>query len=176
MFARSSCWVSALAGAALLVTSTAADAASEIDALRNRAAGYWQARVDASDAIYDFYLPEERGGPVRDAVRPGRQIGFKSFSIGDLEVSDDTGVVEVEVQLEVVGTQLPSAIAAAIAANRETMRERWRRVDGVWYRDLVRGGFNDMFGGDSAPDPYPDGYPASEPKAGGDDSSGKGGE
>ncbi len=176
MFARSSCWVSALAGAALVFTSTASLAVSEIDALRMRAAGYWQARVDASDAVFDFYLPEEQGGPVRESVRPGRQIGFKSFSIGDLEVSDDTGVVEVEVQVEVLGSQLPASLAAAIAKERETVRERWRRIDGVWYRDLVRGGFNDMFGGGSAPDPYPDGYPATEPAPVADDSSGKGGE
>lgn len=176
MFVRDRCWVSAIAGAALMMTSVAAEAASEIDALRSRASGYWQARVDASDAIYNFYLPEERGGPEREAVRPGRQLGFKSFSIGDLEVSDDTGIVEVEVQVEVVGTQLPPALAAAIARDRETIRERWRRVDGVWYRDLVHGGFNDMFGEKAPSESYPEGFPASEPTAAGDDSSGKGGE
>ena len=121
---------------AVAIPTTAA-ANSEVDALRERATAYWEAKTLRSEAVFDFYAPPEKGGPDRDAIYEGKQARLDSAVVDTVEVTDGTGIVHVK--LEIASFEfLSPAMAMALEQHPElrhrTIRDEWLQVDGTWYR------------------------------------------
>jgi len=126
-----------LAMAFAVAVPAAAGAASDADALRERATAYWEAKAARSDAVFDFYVPVELGGPTRDDIVEGKQATFASVEVGQVVVNDHTGTVQVKIEVESLDFASP-ALAMALEENpevrRRTIQDKWLQVDGVWYR------------------------------------------
>ena len=112
-------------------------AASEVETLRERATAYWQARAAHSDAVYDYYAPVDKGGPHRNQIREGRKAKYASVEVDKVEITDETGIVHVKVEIASLSFASP-ALAMALEQNpearRRTVRDEWVQVDGTWYR------------------------------------------
>lgn len=126
-----------MAFAVMLPAGVGAGAASDADALRERATAYWEAKAARSDAVFDFYAPPEKGGPARDSIYEGRQARYASAVVDKVEVNDATGIVHVKLEIKSFDFASP-ALAAALEEHPEamnrTVRDEWIDVDGTWYR------------------------------------------
>lgn len=120
-----------------VVPASAATAASDAEALRERATAYWEAKAARSDAVFDFYAPVEEGGPPRDQIYEGKQARYASAVVEKVEVNDATGVVHVKIEIASFDFASP-AIATALEQHpeemRRTVRDAWVQVGGTWYR------------------------------------------
>jgi hypothetical protein len=111
----------------------AAAAKSDEAALRERATSYWKARVARDPSARDFYVPAEKR-PEHTRVAEGGAVRFTAFEIEGVEIQGETAIVSVKVESQIDG-KTPFPIPDHIG--KRTLRERWDRVDGLWYKQTV---------------------------------------
>ena len=136
----------ALLTAVLPLNAALAEGKTGEGELRERASAYWQARIDRSESVIEFYAPEERA-TARDE---GNMI-FSEFALEGVELLDgDTAVVQVRVH---VNFALPSQFHNRLPDRifHPLISERWDRVAGVWYKRPVRGGLARFMSSTSEP-------------------------
>jgi hypothetical protein len=109
--------------------ATAADRA----ALLERANAYWKARVARDRSVVDFYPPADKR-LAHGAIPENGAVRFESFEIEGVEIEGEVATVTVKVDSRIDG-RTPFPIPEHV--NRRTLRERWDRIDGVWYKQAV---------------------------------------
>lgn len=102
-------------------------------ALRERANGYWKARVAREKNVFDFYLPpEKRIG--KGTIQEGGAVRFDSFEIEGVKIEGEIASVMVRVESHIDG-RTPFPIPDRIG--KRTLTERWEKFDGVWYKQAT---------------------------------------
>jgi len=123
----------------------AADApASPAQALRERAQAYWEARIAGSRLVYSFYPP----ATPPDMVAEGGSLRHSGFEIADVQVSEDSAWVSLEVRLDAIGliaSRLPKGEGYPDLRSA-TIAEEWVRVEGVWYKKPRPRGLSRLMG------------------------------
>lgn len=136
----------ALAALALLAVGAGAESGDSgsassngtADAVRERAEAYWQARLSRSQEVYDFYVPEEKGGPKRNKIRDLGNVYYESFEVGEVDFREqDRAAVTMRVKISSLGVQVPPEVMNAIREEPRVFREPWKKVEGTWYREFV---------------------------------------
>jgi hypothetical protein len=107
-------------------------AKSDEQALRKRVTAYWDARVERSQSVYDFYPSPALGGPKnRKLIGEFGNVRFESYRIEDIALEGDSATVRLKVNVHVTPLtqryELPS-------------KDTWNRICGTWYRKPVRRG------------------------------------
>jgi hypothetical protein len=123
--------------------ATASKAPSEVEALRERATKYWDARIAQSTQSLDFYEKDSSGQPPRDVPDFG-SVRYPSYQIEKVEVDGDEGFVLVTVppaELKLPVTGLPEI------KRRPQIREAWVKVEGTWYKKPVDRSLSRIFTG-----------------------------
>jgi len=106
---------------------------AEIQALRERAAAYWAARM-AEDDERQWELLEPRGrGRVtaKEYATERAGIRYLGYQVEDATVKGYFGVVKVRLLFQPTTAKL-----ANIPVQTVLMDDRWVRVGGRWYRQL----------------------------------------
>ena len=112
---------------------------SDDEVLMERALEYWEARVNRSAHVMDFYASPEEGGPTRPKdVSEFGNIGYKSWSLEGVEVDGDEAIVKVKMT---IAYTLPTPVDLGDKMTR-TIRERWLKVGGTWYKEPIPLGFS----------------------------------
>lgn len=109
------------------------------EALRQRVAAFWAARVEG-DARAQWELLEPRGrgrlAPADYAPAQG-VVKYLAYQVEDASVEGYFARVTVRL---LVRTTLPSARQVArIVPSHALLKDRWVRIGGVWYRALEQG-------------------------------------
>ena len=134
-----------LAGAAPAAETEATPpkAPSDVEALRERATQYWDARIARSTQSLDFYAKTASGEPPRDVPEFGG-VQYGAYQIEKVEVDGDQGMVLVTVppaDLNLPVSGLPQI------KRRPQIREAWVKVEGTWYKKPVDRSLSRIFTG-----------------------------
>jgi len=115
-----------------------ATAGSEEDALRARAAEYWAARTSGEKDLRSYYPPAYEG-TITESVN----VSYTNPRIEEVEIDGDSATVKVRAKARFA---LPPQFARLPERMLEPlMPEQWLRIDGVWYREPVRGGLGRLY-------------------------------
>jgi hypothetical protein len=109
--------------------------ARDAEALRERAAEFWKARV-ALDATKQWELLEPRGrGRMAPAEYGGvpRAVKYLAYQVEDANIRGYFGTVKVRLIVQPV---LPSAPNRRIAPAAVVIDDSWVKIQGTWYRAL----------------------------------------
>jgi hypothetical protein len=109
--------------------------ARDAEALRERAAEFWKARV-ALDATKQWELLEPRGrGRMAPAEYGGvpRAVKYLAYQVEDANIKGYFGTVKVRLIVQPV---LPSAPTRRIAPAAVVIDDSWVKIQGTWYRAL----------------------------------------
>ena len=117
----------ALLTATLALNTAHAEKPSGEAELRERVSAYWQARVEQSESIFEFYAPE-----ARDSATEGGNIKFLEFALEGVELDGDTASVSVRTHTDF--SLPPQFRNIPKRAFHPLITESWERVDGVWYK------------------------------------------
>ena len=137
------CWaLAALAAPSVWGEEGAAGGAVAGDeqALRQRVAAYWDARVSRTAEVFDFYAPPDKGGPqkARD-VSEGGNILFRTYEIEDIKIEGDSALIHLRVSTDLHLTR-PSGNAQV--QRDAQIRETWVKVETTWYKRPVPRGLS----------------------------------
>jgi hypothetical protein len=116
-----------------------AASASEVDRLRERAAGFWAARVAGDpNAQWEFLEPRGRGRftPLEYVPGPGA-MKYLAYQVEDATVSGYFADVSVRLLVQPI---LPAARKQKIGPSSTVVQDRWVRIGGTWYRSLEQEG------------------------------------
>ena len=107
----------------------------EVQALRERAATYWAARL-AGDNQRQWELLEPRGRgrlTVQEYAeeRQGGSIKYLGYSVGDATIDGYFAIVKVRVLFQAVIPMMTSIAPSAVV-----MDDRWIQVGGAWFHQL----------------------------------------
>jgi hypothetical protein len=111
-------------------TKDAVRSASDEDVLRERIAAYWDHRIKGElDKTYEFEDPfyRKKVGLVSYIKSFGGMVKWKAVAVKDIEVSDNAAVVDLKITTDV---RLPETKATDVTS---AVKEKWVKVDGVWY-------------------------------------------
>jgi hypothetical protein len=127
---------------ALVIASgaSAGEAASDEQALLERAAKYWEARVAGSPEVLDFYAPPEKGGPKHANERSEfGNVRYREAEIEGAEIDGDQALVRIRIK-----ASFPLATALTVDDGFWTrpIREEWLEVDGTWYKKPIPLGYS----------------------------------
>jgi hypothetical protein len=109
--------------------------ARDAEALRERAAEFWAARV-ALDSTKQWELLEPRGrGRMAPAEYGGmpRAVKYMAYQIEDANIRGYFGTVKVRLIVQPV---LPTAPNRRIAPAAVVVDDAWVKIRGTWYRSL----------------------------------------
>jgi hypothetical protein len=143
---------------------------SDEQALRKRVTTYWDARVERSESVYDFYPSPELGGPKNQGlIGESGNIFFESWRIEAIAVEGDSATVRLNVNVRV--TPLQQGGAKAGSHEKLFTVETWNRICGTWYKKPVPRGLTKKEFDPSELGPVGEGGPdcakvASNPKGG----------
>jgi hypothetical protein len=113
----------------------AATAPSDLDALRERAAAFWAARVSGDrDAQWQLLEPRGRGRLTAEEYAAGRgALKYLAYKVEDATTSGPFGTVRVRILANV---NILTPTARALPPQAVVVLDRWVRIGGVWYRSL----------------------------------------
>jgi hypothetical protein len=105
---------------------------AEMDAVRQRAADYWAARV-ARDYKAQWALsePRLRGRTTpEDYARGKGAIEYLGYEVGDAKIDGNFATVDVKVigRVTIAGSRAKPVVRTA------TVPDAWIKIEGVWYR------------------------------------------
>jgi hypothetical protein len=132
-------WVTSARGEGSSASAAQSGSEADIQALRERVAAFWAARV-AGDAQGQWQLLEPRGkgrlAPQDYGVdtRGGRYLAYQ---VEDATVNGFFATVKVRVLVQQILP--PSAMKRVIPPQVAVLDDGWIRVRGVWYRRLDAG-------------------------------------
>ena len=116
--------------------ASAADSQSEESVLRTRVIEYWNARVERSDSVWDYYAPTELGGAKdRRRVAETGNMRFKEYEIEMLELENEAAHVRMKVD-----ATYPRGGGSEEGRRWLKFDEYWSKVCGTWYRKPSRRG------------------------------------
>lgn len=118
------------AEAAKPAAAAAAAVKPEEAPLRERVSAYWKARVARDKSVVDYYVPLEKRAEGTQ-IGEGGAVRFDSFEITEVALTGDTASVTMSITSHIDGNT-PFPIPERVG--RRTLRERWSRIDGVWYK------------------------------------------
>ncbi|HNQ23737.1 MAG TPA: hypothetical protein PKK06_11640 [Phycisphaerae bacterium] len=109
------------------------DAAQE-QLLRTRAEEAARAQIAREwDHLYELTDPRDRETVSREDLEAGFEaLEFRSFEVHWVEVLSDRGVVRITYEHKLRDPSLTK-----MPATRSTNNEKWVRIDGQWYLDIV---------------------------------------
>lgn len=121
--------------------SAVSAAKSDEAVLLERADGYWDARRQRLRKVLKYYAPPGKGGPTSLAeVSEAGNLRYLAHEVREAKIDGDTAIVKVWVKLD---AQIRNATFRVPEALRESVvRERWIKVDGVWYKKPVPRGLS----------------------------------
>jgi hypothetical protein len=126
-------------GSGTSVTTPVASApgapASDVEALRQRAAAFWAARVEGNaNAQWDLLEPRGKGRltALEYAPREGA-AKYLAYQVEDATVNGYFATVKVRVLAQPL---LPMTGSRKIGPSAVELNDRWVRIGGVWYRSL----------------------------------------
>ena len=125
----------AAVAAALCIGAAVGDSRAQGDeqVLRERVASFWDARLERSLKVYDFYPSPDLGGPKdRTTIGELGDLSIHSYSIEAIEVNGDESA---SIRLK-VGLGVPLAMPGGTRDARRSllMLEDWNKICGTWYR------------------------------------------
>jgi hypothetical protein len=113
--------------------------ASDVERLRERTAAFWAARV-AGDPKAQWELLEPRGRgrmtPLEYVPGPGA-MKYLAYQVENATVSGYFADVSVRILVQPI---LPPTQKAKIGPSSTTVKDRWVRIGGTWYRSLEQEG------------------------------------
>jgi hypothetical protein len=134
-------WAAGVRGQVASASSAPLGSPADIQALRERAAAYWAARL-AGDLRGQWELLEPRGSGrlTAEEYGAGRAVRYLGYQIDDATVRGFFATVSVRVLFHPV---LPSAALGKTAPTATPMAsviaDTWVRIDGLWYHTLEDG-------------------------------------
>jgi hypothetical protein len=122
------------AGAA---TTAASPQTPEVNALRERAAAFWAARVDAdAKAQWELLEPRGRGRLSPADYSSARGVTkYLAYQVEDATVNGHFATVKVRLLAQTTLVSSRGQVKRMPPATSLVM-DRWVRVSGVWYRSL----------------------------------------
>ncbi len=125
----------AAVAAALCIGAAVGDSRAQGDeqVLSERVAAFWDARLERSLKVYDFYPSPELGGPKdRTTIGEFGNVSFHSYSIEAIEVNgDDSASIRLKVGL---AASQPTPGGARDARRSLLLLDEWNKICGTWYR------------------------------------------
>jgi len=115
--------------------------AADIQALRERAAAYWAARL-AGDLRTQWELlePRGRGRLTAEEYGAGRAVRYLGYQVEDATVSGFFATVRVRVLFHAV---LPRSVTSrpmpGVPPMASVVADGWVRIGGLWYHTLEEG-------------------------------------
>jgi hypothetical protein len=112
--------------------------AADTQALRERAAAYWAARL-AGDVRTQWELLEPRGSGrlTAEEYGPGRSVRYLGYQIEDATVSGYFATVKVRLLFQPILP--PSAATRVVPPMVSVAADGWVRIGGLWYHRLEEG-------------------------------------
>ena len=112
--------------------------AADIQALRERAAAYWAARL-AGDVRTQWELLEPRGSGrlTPEEYGAGRGVRYMGYQVEDATVSGFFATVKVRVLFQPILP--PSAASRVVPPVASVLPDGWVRIGGLWYHRLEEG-------------------------------------
>jgi hypothetical protein len=110
-----------------------AESQGEVQALRERAAAYWAARMTGDDkGQWDLLEPRGRGRMTpQEYAAERRGIRYLGYQVEDATIEGYFAIVKVRLLFQPILLRLPG-----VAPQTVLMDDRWIRVGGGWYRQL----------------------------------------
>lgn len=110
-----------------------AESQGEVQALRERAAAYWAARMTGDDkGQWDLLEPRGRGRMTpQEYAAERRGIRYLGYQVEDATIEGYFAIVKVRLLFQPILPRL-----AGVAPQTVLMDDRWIRVGGGWYRQL----------------------------------------
>jgi hypothetical protein len=116
-------------------TSASPPAASDgqVQALRERAAAYWAARMAGDDkGQWELLEPRGRGRLTPQEYTAGKKsIRYLGYQVEDATVEGYFAIVKIRLLFQPILPQM-----ASVAVQTVLMNDQWIRVGGIWYRQL----------------------------------------
>jgi len=112
--------------------------AADIQALRERVAAYWAARL-AGDLRTQWELLEPRGSSrlTAEEYGAGRAVRYLGYQVEDATVNGFFAAVKVRVLFQPILP--PSAASRVVAPMAGVVADGWVRIGGLWYHRLEEG-------------------------------------
>ena len=106
---------------------------TEVQALRERAASFWAARMSEDDqAQWELLEPRAKGRMTAKEYAAGRQgVRYLGYQVEDATIDGYFAVVKVRLLVQAVHPRL-----AALAPQPILIDDQWVRVGGSWYRQM----------------------------------------
>jgi len=105
----------------------------EVQALRERAAAYWAARMAGDDKVqWELLEPRGRGRvTAQEYAAERRGLRYLGYQIETATIEGYFATVKVRLLFQALALQL-----AGVAPQTVLMDDHWIRVGGAWYRQL----------------------------------------
>lgn len=132
-------WVASAGGQGLAASAVQPGSEADVQALRERAAAFWAARV-AGDAPGQWQLLEPRGKGRLTPQEYGSDMGggrYLAYQVEGATVDGYFATVKVRVLVQQILP--PSNMKRVIPPQATVVDDGWIRVRGVWYRRLDAG-------------------------------------
>jgi hypothetical protein len=112
---------------------TAAKSAEQVQALRERAAEYWAARMEGDDKTqWELLEPRGKGRVTAKEYAAGRSgVRYLGYQIEDAVIDGYFAIVKVRLLFQPVLQRM-----ASVPVQTVLMDDQWVRVAGTWYRQL----------------------------------------
>jgi hypothetical protein len=116
---------------ALPAAESTAAGSTEVDALRQRVASYWAARVARdSAAFWRLIEPRAQGRmTAEEYASQGANVTYTGYRVEEATINGNFATVKGVPQLP-----LTRARGVAVAPHAALLDDEWVRVRGVWYR------------------------------------------
>jgi hypothetical protein len=115
----------------------AGESADEVLRLRQRAAGFWAARVARDFRQQWTYMePRLRGKVSQDEYRHGRgTVGYLAYQVEDATITGNFATVKVRLVVDVTVTTMQGG-TRRVPRQTVVLDDPWVRVGGVWHRRM----------------------------------------
>jgi hypothetical protein len=131
-------WTGSTAAQTSVASAAPAGSETDVQALRERAAAFWAARV-ATDlqAQWNLLEPRGKGRVTPQEYGEGRgAVKYLAYQIEGATVSGLFATVKVRLLIQPV---VPSPTGSRIPPQAAVVDDGWVRVGGIWYRKLDEG-------------------------------------
>lgn len=119
-------------------TATPAASTANLDALKERAAAFWAARVSGDfTKQWEFLEPRGRGRTTAaEYAAPRGVVKYLAYQVEDAKRSGSFARVKVRL---IVQASLPIAQQRRITPSTAIVDDLWVTIGGTWYRTLEQG-------------------------------------